>query len=277
GDTVHRAVEQRDLELGAEGGFREGDRLAHDEVVALALEPLVRSHVDVDVEVSGGTALGAGHALPRDAQAVTAVDAGGEAHRHLALLLDPAGAVAVAAGRVDRLPRAAARAAALGEHDEPARGGHLSTAAAGTAGGHRAAVLGAGAATALALHRGVQIDLLLAAEHRLLERETLVDAQIAPALGTAAAALAAEAAHSEEVAEEILEVREDVGAAEVGRPVEPGVAEAVVPGALLLVAEDLVGLGHGLELGGGVAAAPVAIGVMLERQLLVRLADVCRG
>lgn len=51
-----RAVEGRHLDLGAERGFREGDRHSDREVVARAAEQRVRPHVHEHDEVASGAA-----------------------------------------------------------------------------------------------------------------------------------------------------------------------------------------------------------------------------
>ena len=58
---------------------------------------------------------------------------------------------------------------------------------------------------------------------------------------------------------------------------DAGVAEAIVAGALVAVAEDGVGLGRFLELLLGLLVALVAIGVELQRQLAVRALDLLVG
>ena len=61
---------------------------------------------------------------------------------------------------------------------------------------------------------------------------------------------------------------------EAAAALEPGVPELIVDPPLLVVGEDLVGLVAGLELRLGRVVARVAVGVMLQRFALVRLANV---
>jgi hypothetical protein len=80
---------------------------------------------------------------------------------------------------------------------------------------------------------------------------------------------AAAARHPEDVAEDVREGREDVAhvaeaAAHAG--VGAGVAEAIVAGPLLRLAEDLVGLGGLLELVLGLGVAWISIRVQLHGQ-----------
>src|SRR6185503_7595282 len=61
------------------------------------------------------------------------------------------------------------------------------------------------------------------------------------------------------------------------RALHAGVAELVVARALLGVGEDLVRLGNLLEGGLGALVPGIAVGVVLQRELAVRLLDVVRG
>ena len=120
------------------------------------------------------------------------------------------------------------------------------------------------------------LDRRLGAREGLVEGDLEIEAQIGPA--RRAAAPAASAAEPEEVAEDVGEVREDVrveaGPARSTGARHAGVAEAVVPRALVGVAQDGVGLGGLLELLFGGRVALIAIGVVLQRQLAIRALDV---
>jgi hypothetical protein len=110
-----------------------------------------------------------------------------------------------------------------------------------------------------------------AAAGRLDELDLDADLQIAARLRSAAPAAAEQVA--EDAAEQVLE---DVARVEVLRleTVEPGVAVAVVARPLVGVAQHLERLGRLLELLRRDLVADVAVGVMLEGQLAVRLLDV---
>ena len=100
------------------------------------------------------------------------------------------------------------------------------------------------------------LDRRLGAGERLLERDLEIEAQVGAARRAAAAAAAAE---PEEVAEDVGEVREDVGVEARARPARArhaGVAESVVARALVGVGEHGVGLGRFLELLFGGARRP---------------------
>jgi hypothetical protein len=121
-------------------------------------------------------------------------------------------------------------------------------------------------------------NLFFAAEHRFRERQALLDAEIATTrlaapLPRAAKAEAAEQIRTEHVGEDVLEVREDIAAAELNRTLDAGVTESIVKAALVLVAEDGIRLAGLFETVTRVRAL-VAVGVELESEALVRLPDV---
>src|SRR5262249_50738299 len=96
-------------------------------------------------------------------------------------------------------------------------------------------------------------------------------------LEVAARLRAAAAAAAEQVAEEVAEdVDHRAGVAEVVEPAhsfEAGVAVTVVAGPFVRVAENVVGGGRFLELLLRLLVPDIAIGVILHRQLAVRLGD----
>ena len=105
----------------------------------------------------------------------------------------------------------------------------------------------------------------------LLEADLHVVAEIGAALAAAGAVAAAPAA-AHEVAEDVVEdVRhrggEVVGEARTAAVLEGGMAEAVIGGALLRIAQALVGLVDFLELDLGGLVAVVAVGMELHGEL----------
>src|SRR5690606_36830931 len=88
------AVERGYGEARAERRLRHPDLEPEVEVVAGALQERMRLHLDVEVEVAGGSAVHTGVPLARHAQAVTAVDAARQ--RHLDAVLRYLAAAAVA-------------------------------------------------------------------------------------------------------------------------------------------------------------------------------------
>ena len=110
-------------------------------------------------------------------------------------------------------------------------------------------------------------------------------AQVRPAHLTAVAATtsaeATEAAKASEATEEIAKLAEDVlhrhtSATEATRPgstINPGVAKLVIPLTLLRVTQDTIRLGGLLKLLLGTLVARIAVRVVLEGSLSVRLLD----
>src|SRR5690606_2443803 len=107
------AVQRRHLDLAAERRPRDADRHHAVQVVAVALEDRVLAQADLDVQVAGRAAVGAGLAVAGAADAHAVVDAGGDAHFQGLLALDLALAMAGLAGLGNDLARAAAVRAGL--------------------------------------------------------------------------------------------------------------------------------------------------------------------
>src|SRR5690606_21315203 len=111
-----------------------------------------------------------------------------------------------------------------------------------------------------------------------LEGQPLLDAHVLAAAGAAPSpptlGRARPAGPSEELGEDVLEVGEDVAVEAAGATtLEPGEAEPVVPRLLLLVGEDAERLGGLLEARRRLPVVGVAVGVVLQGRLAVRLAD----
>ena len=182
--------------------FRKAHVRAREDGGAVALEGLVPAHGDRDQQVARGAAVAAGVALALHGYGLAVVYAGGYVHTELAVAAHVGLALAGRAGLVDYLARAAAlRAGALGLHH--AEGGALRSADAAGAVAVRADLgRSAGrAARAVAvralLHLG-DVDLLLAAEGRLLKADGDRGAQALAAFW--AAALRRAAAETKDVA-----------------------------------------------------------------------------
>ena len=80
---------------------------------------------------------------------------------------------------------------------------------------------------------------------------------------------ASRAAEAEEVAEDVGEIGEAFGTRPLRRAGDAGMAEVIVPGALVRVAEHAVGFGGFLERGFRRMVAGIAIGMMFERELAI--------
>src|SRR5690606_13174415 len=237
-------------------------------------------HVHDDVEVAGRTATQAVLAFTVEAEALAVGNAGRNLHRHPAILRGAAGATARGAGIAHDAPGGAAGAARARDDQEALLEPELARPAAVGADVGRRARGRARAVAGRARLFARNLDRLFAAGVRLVERDLEIEAQVGAAHRPLAARPAAEAAEAEEVTEDVGEVGEDVGveAARTGALARhPRVAEAVVAGALLGIAEHGVGLGRFLEALLGFGVARVAVGVVLQRQLAVGALDVLLG
>ena len=188
------------------------------------------------------------------------------------------------AGLVDHAARSfAARAGLLNLENAPRRD-HLAAPAAGVAGVEVGALLRAAAGAGLAGIQFGNADLLLAAVRRLVEGDLQIVTQIRAAqraggirptarakeiVENAAAALLAE-----DLAKDLKGIVKVVAAP--GGPtarVKRAVAVLIVGGALLRIAQGLVGFAEFLELFLGGLVARVFVRVMLHRELAVGLLD----
>ena len=117
-----------------------------------------------------------------------------------------------------------------------------------------------------------QLEGDLRAGGRLLEADLQIIAQVGPGHGPGAAAARA-AAKAEQIAENIAEVGEDVvRTAKTARAaLEAGMAEAVIAGAPVGIAQHVVGFRGFLELAFGFGIPGVAVRVILHGELAVGL------
>ena len=240
-----------------------------------------------DQQIAGGAAVAACVALAPQGDGLAVVDTGGDIDLDGFALAGVAAALAVGAGLMDDLARAAALGAGgltlhdaeggalgLGDHAcAPALGTHLRRGALGAA-------VAAASGTVLAALDG---DLLLTAEGRLgkFHRQAYPDA-LAP-LGAGAGTAAAAEAAAEKAAEDVAQVAEveargavaPAGAASPGAiaGVYAGEAELVIPGLLVRVGQHLVGLIDLLELLLGLLVAGVHVRVVLPGQLFIGFFD----
>src|ERR1700683_4618238 len=241
------------------------------QIIPLTLEEFMRANPERDVEIAAGSAEAACVALALVANARAVFHARRDAHGDFVLVLD----ASIAAAGMTRIANdgsgAAAGAAGAGDREKSLLVADLPASLAvwtsrGSASGGRT-----GAAAALADLHAANRDLRLLAEDRFFEfdgevvadRATLLDAR-----GTAAAA------DVEHFAEQIPEDGRDVLGAEriaiEARCAEAGVAVTIVGGALLRVAQHLIGLAACLESLLRFGIAGIAIGMMLQGQLAIR-------
>src|SRR6186713_538958 len=128
------AAERRHLDRAAERCARHADRHRAMQVVAVALEDVVRLHADLDVEIAVRAAVRAGLAVAARADPHAFVDARRNLDLERLVLLDPTLAVARRAGLGNDLAAAVALRAGLLDAEEALAHLHLAVAVAGGAG-----------------------------------------------------------------------------------------------------------------------------------------------
>ena len=257
------------------------------QVIAIALEDLVRLDPDLDVQVARRPTVGAGLAVAARTNAHAFVDAGRHLDFQRLVLLDLALATASRAGLGNDLAGAMAMRAGLLDAEEPLAHVHRASAVAGrtdfgTRSGLRAVAL-AGFATLVRRNA----DLRFLARRSLFERDLHRVAQVAATkhlLAARAASLPRTATTTaEDVTEDVAECLGkaaesfSAGAATASHVrVHTRVTVLVVGRALLPVAEHFVGLFGLLEfLFGLLGVFPlVAVRVMLHGHLAIGLLDV---
>jgi hypothetical protein len=242
------AVDRRDLDARPERGLREPDPSLVDQLGALAPEARVGGDVDGDIQASGRPAPRPGLALVGQPDLMALVDARRDRDPEGPAALGPAVAAAGRAGRLDD-PALAAAAGAGRDVDHLAEhrlADHPDLAAALALGARRRvrSGLGAAAAARLAPPEDRELDLLLRAQDRLLERDPEVVPEIRAGRRAAAPRGAGRAAE-----ERVEDVREAAHPTEAGGDVRlhSGGAEHVVALPALRVRQDLVRLVELLE------------------------------
>ncbi len=231
-------------------GHRHGDLTV--QVVAVAREGRVRGDVDLDVEVTGGSATGADLALVAELHPGAVVDARRDLDGQRAARPHPAVAGALAAGvGDDRAETTAGRAGTKGPdlaEERPLHVGDLALAAAGLARDRLGARRGAVAVAGRAQHRRVDLDLAGDTERGLGQLDLEPDQRVLAAAYSRArpAALAGSAGLTAEEGVHDVGEREAGALAEVGAAAER-VAATVVRRPLLRVGQHLVGLRDDLE------------------------------
>ena len=255
------------------------DRVGHlhlegrEQVVAIAAEHLVVTHLDLEVEVAFGATGGADLTLGRHLQSQPGVDASGDVDGDVAAGANAALSLAGGAGvGDDRAVAAAGAAGARGHHvAEQAANGTLDLAGStADVARHR---VGAGCRArplaGLAEHSSVDFEVALGTEDDLLEVDLDADERVLTPLPTAARARTAAASPAEERLEDVTESAEVLSAGTLLR-------SEIVLLTLLRVGQHVVGVRHRLEFLGGVRPR-VHVGVQLPRESAVRLLDLVRG
>ena len=226
-------------------------------------------HLEEHVEIARGSAVAAGLAFAGQPQAIAIVHAGRNVDLELALHLAVAVAVALGAGIADDLAGAVAGAAGAADGEEALLVEDFAAAVAGGAGAGSAAGFAAGTLAAFAAFHARHLDFGAHAEHGVLEADFEIVADVfaalrAGALAAAAPAASEQVAEAEEIAEDVAEIGEGFGIEAAGPPAPctPGMAEAIVGGALLRIAQDAIGLARLLEFLFGRGIVRIAIGMV---------------
>src|ERR1019366_2067017 len=224
------------------------------QVVLVAFEEGVLLDLEEHVEIAGRTAVGAGLAFAGQAQAIAVIHTGRDADLEFALHLPVAVAVTFGARIADDLAAAVAGAAGAANGEDALLVEDFSAAVAGGAVGGPAAGFAAGALAALAALHARHLDFSAHAEHGVLEAEFQIVAHILAALRAGAfappaAGIAEEVAEAEEIAQDIAEIGKGFGIVTGGTAgaLHARMAEAIVGGALLRIAQDAIGLAGFLE------------------------------
>lgn len=266
--------EGRDDDIPAEGGLSEGDGEREVEIGAIALEHLGGLDLEEDVEVAVRSTVATGVAFASVADAVSRLYAGRDLDGDVADLSGLSLATALGAELVDALALSLAPWAGGLDSEQALGHADASGAAAGVAGRDGGAGFSAVSFTPAAGGGSRDFDDLLAAVDRVLERDPESHLEVGASRGCVGVARAP-SAESEEIREDVSEIREDV--VHVGA--RAGAADALVPelvvhATLLVVAEDGVRLRTLLELLFGDGVPRVSVGVVGHREAAIRLLDV---
>ena len=256
------------------------------QVRAFAVEKVVAAHRQEHVEVARRAAARAGLALAREADARAVLDARRDVDLQRLVSAHAALARADLARLVDDLSRAMAGVAGALDGEEALLRAQPSAALAGRAllrlgAGFRArAMAGLAGDRAGHAHGGVGAGKGLFEGDLEIEPKVLAAHVAAPAGPPASAAaehvLEDVAEHGAEI--ETLRAVEAAGAgARAHAAVEGGRSVAVIGRALVGILQDVVGVIEFLELLLGVLVAGIAIGVILHRELAIRLLQVVRA
>ncbi len=241
-------------------------------MTAVSLEYGVFAHADFNVQIACRAAVAARFALAGQANAIAGVDARGNLHGERLLLANAALPITSVAGIGNDFAAALAAWAGLLNGEYRLLYPDLALTAAGIAGLGRGALGGARALAGLAFHQRRNLNLGVGAEHRFLQIQFEFVAQIRAAKYLGAAALPA----GEYVAEHLAEnVAEGIAGTEsaAAAPLQARMAELIVDGALLRVAEHLVGLLALLESMLGFRIVGIAIRMIFHGEAPVRLLD----
>src|SRR5690606_1086008 len=245
------------------------------DVELLADEARIGLHAEDDVEVAGRSAPLARMTAPLDAQGLAVVHAGGDVDRQRGFLLDDAGTTTRTTRLADDLAVATAHRAHGLEREVALPMDDLPAAAALGASLRTGACFCPRAAAVFASLAPWDRDVVLAAFEHVAEPERELHLHVRAASRSVAPSRA-EAETTEQVAEQIAEVAEDLfGAREPreARARRPFVAVLVIELTLFLVVQDLESFRRFFESLLGLLVPRIAIRVMLHGELSVSAFD----
>ena len=258
----HLAVHGIDEDRTAKGRHGEGDGNHGIDVKSVSLELLMARHDAFHADIASRAAINAGISEAGQIDCLTVIDAG----RDVDIVLLSDGNIALSGAIRALLADDLAGAVTVGTnfrrtyHAQHGLSGahHLSPASAGRAGLRAGSRLGTASLTLRAGLLNRELNLLLAAEDRLLEGKAHGRADIGSLHGTVARRTASGAAKStaEQIAEDIAETAENIAEIHSGEVVSAGSAsfegrmsELIVLPPLLGIAQDRIGFRSFLEFG----------------------------
>ena len=267
------AIERRHFDLCAECGLGEAHRQFAIQIIAIALEDRVFAHPHFHVQIAGRRALRPGFAFACEANAISVVHTGGNLHLQRLFVLHHAAPVAIVARVLHLLAAAAAMRAGLLHGEDALLHPYPALAATGGA-GFSLAIGGTCAFARLARAQRRHLDGTFDAEHGFFQIQFDHEAQIgtAPRLLLTPTATAEDV--SENIPENISEIRRAATRTAAHASLERRVSVLVVHPTLGWIGQHFVGFFALLErlLGGLVAG--VAIRMVLHRAAAISLLQI---
>jgi hypothetical protein len=163
------SIQSWNVNLGPESRLDETHGDLAKQIIAVALENLVRLDMQDDVQVSRWSAASPSLSISGGAEPRAGLDPGGDAQRDFGGEFAPAGAVTRVAGLVDHATGALAMRAGLGDAEDAARADDLTAAAAGGAGSGSGTGFGSGAIAGITPLGFADGDLLFTAARSLFK------------------------------------------------------------------------------------------------------------
>src|SRR5256884_618935 len=260
------------------------NRHVANQIVAVAVENLMRPDMQNDVKISGRPAANAALPVAGRAQARAGVHARGNFNCDFGSALAPSGAPARATGLFHGAAGAFASRAGLGDAENPARVDDLPASAAGGTGLRCRARLRARTAAGLAGVWFGDRDFLFAAQYRFLKRDLHVVTKVGAALRAGGIApFAAEefvedaaGAASKHFPENFKRIMKPAATKPSGAPcagIESGMTVLVVRGPFLRIAQRFVGFPQFFEFFLGGFVAGILIRMVFDGQFAIGLFD----